>query len=388
MEMKNTRCIETENRIRSGSIKKPRLAMIDIAKGLGILLIVLGHNRIFAAGESSLANLLGSFRLPFFFFISGVTFSIAHRTLQTVAVERADAWLKPFAVAAIIAGGLKILVGKATIESVLLGIFFGTGFTLVWTAIWFLPHLWLLYFSTAALLIYGQRWVDTWPKRILLLVALVTAGYFLMGSFHTALENPSCKLKTQFDWSVFDCGLPFSADLLLLTACFFLLGNFLTVRVRAFAPNAALMVLCFSLLLLLHLSFGYRIDFNMRRYDDLLVSTVQALSGIYIMLCVCSMLVRSDWATRIFTYFGRGSLFILLFHMPIQYRVTDTLVLHMQNHWVVALIGFVVAVALPLLLWELTKRSRMLSLLFLPLNRRPATSNKIHIVFKSGLQRR
>jgi len=76
MEMKNTRCIETENRIRSGSIKKSRLAMIDIAKGLGILLIVLGHNRIFAAGESSLANLLGSFRLPFFFFISGAPFRL------------------------------------------------------------------------------------------------------------------------------------------------------------------------------------------------------------------------------------------------------------------------------------------------------------------------
>jgi fucose 4-O-acetylase-like acetyltransferase len=369
MEVKQTRDVEPENRIPSGSLAKPRLATIDIAKGLGILLIVLGHNRIFSIYEINLANFLGSFRLPFFFFISGVTFSIANRSLNTVAFERADAWLKPFAVAAVMAGGLKILVGKVTLESVLLGLFFGAGFTLIWTAIWFLPHLWLLYVSTASLLIYGKRWVDTWPKRIMLLVGLATAGYFLMDSFHTVLENPSCKLKTQFEWSVFDCGLPFSADLLLLTASFFLFGHFLSVRVKAFKPDTALVLLCFGLLLLLHLTFGYRIDFNMRRYDDLFISTVQALSGIYMMLCACFLLVRSGFATRIFTYLGQGSLFILLFHMPIQYRVTDTLVMHMNSQWLVGLIGFVVAIVLPLLFWELCKKSRMLSLLFLPVKK-------------------
>ena len=77
MEVKQTRYVEPEHRISSGSLAKPRLATIDIAKGLGILLIVLGHNRIFSIYEINLANFLGSFRLPFFFFIFGVTFSIA-----------------------------------------------------------------------------------------------------------------------------------------------------------------------------------------------------------------------------------------------------------------------------------------------------------------------
>jgi len=347
---------------------KPRLAMIDIAKGLGIFLIVLGHNRIFSSSEVSYAVLLRSFRLPFFFFVSGVMFSIADRSWRQLALARADAWLKPFAMAALISGVLKILVGKATIESALLGLLFGTGFTLIWTPIWFLPHLWLLYVSTAALLIYGRQLVDTWPKRIVFLLALGTAGYFLMGSFKTIQEDPSCFLKTHFDLSLFDCGLPFSADVLFLTMCFFLLGHFSAEQVKTFRADAALLVLCAGLLLSLHLAFGYRIDFNLRRYDSLPISTLQALSGIYVMLCACTLLARVRFATSIFRYLGRGSLFILLFHMPIQYRVTDTLLLKINAGWFAGTMGFIAALILPLLFWELCKRSGALSLLFLPVN--------------------
>jgi fucose 4-O-acetylase-like acetyltransferase len=348
---------------------KPRLAMIDIAKGLGILLIVLGHNRVFADNQVGYADLLRSFRLPFFFFVSGVTFSIANRSLRQLALLRADAWLKPFAMAVLISGALKMLVGKATIESVLLGLTFGAGFTLIWTAIWFLPHLWLLYLSAAALLTYGKRLVDTWPKRVVFLLALSTIGYYFIDSFNTVREDPSCRLKTHFDWSVLHCGLPFSADLLPLTMCFFLLGHFLSERVKVLRVEYVWAIVCAGVLLSLHLSFGYRIDLNMRRYDSLVISTTQALCGIYVMLCLCMLLTRMPSATRLISYLGKGSLFILLFHMPIQYRITDTLILKMGPAWLVGAIGFVIAIVLPLLFWELCKRSQVLALLFLPVNR-------------------
>src|SRR5947209_3080885 len=84
--------------------EKPRLAMIDIAKGLGILLIVLGHNQTFAIHQGNWVGFLSSFRLPFFFFMSGVTFSVAGQSWTNVAVSRVDAWLKPFAVVTILSG--------------------------------------------------------------------------------------------------------------------------------------------------------------------------------------------------------------------------------------------------------------------------------------------
>src|SRR5690606_1335374 len=114
-----------------------RLPMIDVAKGIGILLIALGHNRIFSSHYGDAANFLAAFRLPFFFFISGVIFSATNRRVGSIALMRADAWLKPYLMALLAGGLLKVMVGKETVESVLLGIFYGTGFTLGWNVLWF-----------------------------------------------------------------------------------------------------------------------------------------------------------------------------------------------------------------------------------------------------------
>jgi fucose 4-O-acetylase-like acetyltransferase len=362
---------EQTNASVQGFGENPRLAMIDIAKGLGILLIVLGHNQSFAIHQSDWAGFLSSFRLPFFFFMSGVTFSVADRSWTNVAISRADAWLKPFAVVTILSGLLNLMSGKATGESILLALVFGTGFTLVWSAIWFLPHLWLLYVSTTALLIHGKKLIDSWPKRIALLFFLSTAGYFFMQLFHTVQEDPSCRLKMHFDWSVFDCGLPLSADLLMLTAIYFLLGHFVARYIKSFRLNAVAMVICVGLVISLYLTFWFRIDLNMRRYDDLILSTLQALCGIYMMLCVCHLLTRHGTISRVFIYVGQASLFILLFHMPIQNRITNFLSPRIHNELITCLTGFFISIAVAVFLWEVAKRNKWLALLLLPAKKKP-----------------
>lgn len=368
---------QTENSTNLKSVDKPRLAMIDIAKGLGILLVVLGHNRIFFDLEPNrFGDFLGAFRLPFFFFVSGVTFSIVRRTVADVAIQRADAWLKPFAMAALIGGALKLMVGKVTVESVLLGLVYGTGFTLIWPAIWFLPHLWLLYVATAFLLRYGSCLIDSWSKRSVFLALLAVGGYVFMSSFNTQIEDVGCKTRSTFDVSIFECGLPFSADLLALTGLYFLIGHFLSDRAKAFKFRLGWFIAAFGGLLFLHVVFDYRIDFNQRRYDDLVISTVQALCGIYVMLSLCTAIARSRILTRVLVYAGSGSLFILLFHMPIQYRLTDSLGLRYGEIWQVGVFALVVSVLVPLLFWEICKRSRFLSLLFLPVKKKIARSAK------------
>jgi fucose 4-O-acetylase-like acetyltransferase len=353
---------------------KPRLAMIDIAKGLGILLVVLGHNRIFFDLEPNrFGDFLGAFRLPFFFFVSGVTFSIARRSVRDVAIQRADAWLKPFVMAALIGGAFKLMVGKVTIESVLLSVVYGTGFTLIWPAIWFLPHLWLLYVSTALLLTHGKRLIDSWPKRVVFLTALAIGGYLFLGLFDTPLEDVSCKSRTIFEASIFECGLPFSADILMLTGLYFLIGQFMSARVKAFQFNLPIFIVCFGIMLTLHFVFDYRIDFNQRRYDDLLISTLQALCGIYVMLCVCTWLAQVQVLKQMLVYAGSGSLFILLFHMPIQYRLTDSLGLRYGEIWPVGVFALIVSIIVPLIFWEICKRSRWLSTVFLPVKKKSVT---------------
>jgi fucose 4-O-acetylase-like acetyltransferase len=359
-------------------VDKPRLAMIDIAKGIGILLIVLGHDLTFAERFGGAGDLLKAFRMPFFFFISGATFSLGQRTVSTIAKERADAWLKPFAVTVLFFGLLNVFFGTATLERMFLGLVYGTGFTLSPIAIWFLPHLWLLYVCCAVLLRHGQGRLETWPRRIAFLSLVAVAGYFFLNTFDSVSENAACRQINEFDWRLFDCGLPFSADFLPLTAVYFLLGHFLSSMVKAFKLNIVLSGIAALMLVGSHYLFHYTIDLNSRRYDDLVVSTLQALVGIYMMLNVSSFLTRSAVLSRLLTYIGRGSLFILLFHMPVMYNLPK-LIPHTGPSLLLAAAGIAVSILVPLAIWEMVKRSKLASMLLLPKRRKrlPADSGDV-----------
>lgn len=356
---------------------KVRLAMIDVGKGLGILLIVIGHNAIFSASYSEAGDFLKTFRLPFFFFISGTTFAIGMRSVKEIAWLRADAWLKPCAVVVIVIGLLQVLLGLGTMDTIFLGLLYGTGFTLTWTPTWFLPHLWLLYVSTAIFLTYGRPLTSTWPRRIVLLLFMSVAGYLVMQGFDSGMENPVCLRIVEFGPALFDCGLPFSADILLLTGVFFLLGHFLSSNVKAFHLNWLLLGLAFSAMLALHYYFGFTIDFNQRRYDSLFVSTLQALCGIYVMLSVCSLLNRSAVVSRVLSYLGRGSLFILIFHAWIMLKLDTLLPRWLNNGFLVAGISITTAIIVPLIFWELAKRNKAVSLLMLPRKRVACPSSAV-----------
>ena len=79
---------------------KKRDAFLDVAKGLAIILVVIGH--VIQGSSSSFDDLLGfkiiySFHMPLFIFLSGAVASIAFDSaLVTGGVSRvyADAWLK------------------------------------------------------------------------------------------------------------------------------------------------------------------------------------------------------------------------------------------------------------------------------------------------------
>ena len=62
-----------------------RLDNLDVAKGIGILLVIFGHCQLGWIG--SVHSLIYSFHMPLFFFISGVCFSNKY-TFSTLAVKR------------------------------------------------------------------------------------------------------------------------------------------------------------------------------------------------------------------------------------------------------------------------------------------------------------
>ncbi|MEO7862090.1 MAG: acyltransferase family protein [Nitrospirales bacterium] len=57
-----------------GSEDLLRNKTVDIAKGLGILLVVFGHNWIVLHEKGELFRVIFSFHVPLFFFLSGIFF--------------------------------------------------------------------------------------------------------------------------------------------------------------------------------------------------------------------------------------------------------------------------------------------------------------------------
>ena len=71
-----------------------RIEYIDIARGIGILLVVMGHND-FAVVSPFLYKLIYSFHMPLFFFLSGYFLNSATGFWPFVK-KRFNALLKPF----------------------------------------------------------------------------------------------------------------------------------------------------------------------------------------------------------------------------------------------------------------------------------------------------
>ena len=125
-----------------------RNASIDIARGIGILLVVLGHSWFAnTQGHAYFRNSLGTFRMPLFFFVSGSVFE--HRRQPGRFCPDADSRLdqtvfRSFADGLVSFSAKRLISGQSEMADVfrsLATIFYGTGPVLSIAPLWFLPVL-------------------------------------------------------------------------------------------------------------------------------------------------------------------------------------------------------------------------------------------------------
>jgi fucose 4-O-acetylase-like acetyltransferase len=71
--IQETQSVELNKPVSKVTTATKRVAYIDIAKGIGIILVVMGHND-FALISPFAHKLIYSFHMPMFFFMSGMFF--------------------------------------------------------------------------------------------------------------------------------------------------------------------------------------------------------------------------------------------------------------------------------------------------------------------------
>lgn len=338
---------------RSGVGMVSRLQHLDVAKGIGIAFVVLGHNWITLDEKGELFRVIFSFHMPLFFFLSGILFKPA-QPLGDLVRSKAQSLLKPYALASLISL-TKVFSWLAVLATV-----YATGDWLPWVPLWFLPHLFLVFVVAWGLVrLTGFDRLGPWAQAVMLLV-LLCAGYAVLPIFWNLPVSVAGRELTL-------PGLPWCADVVLVTVSFFLAGFALREKVLAFSVQWWRVLVAALLFAGLHARFNMTIDLNERLYDNLLVSTLEAASGIYLVLAASVMMLRWGRVAGAVAYVGRGSLFVFMFHPWFQdhvFRWVDNHVDGMDGLSV--LLSFLAGLLLPLVVWEMIKRNRWLAWLWLP----------------------
>lgn len=332
---------------------------VDIAKGISIFLVVFSHSDL-ALYLPELNDFFRTYRMPLFFFLSGIFFSY-RVDFSKFFIKKTDAILKPYFFTLFVVLFLWFMLGKVeSWPTQLLGIFWGVGSSILWTPLWFLSHLWLLYvFSYLFFSLVKLDDMSNLMKCIFVMVSFFVGAFFL--DFFWSLPPLDNSQKNHFS------GLPFSADIIFLSMSFFSAGYLLKRIVLEFRFNMLLFLSLLASSVALFIIFEPYLDLDSRKISQPLVVLFLAYSGIYSILSISTLINKVEIPRKIFASLGAGSLFILVFHSFIEnkslklIRVFDVLSAEYE-----ALLAFLIGVFAPLIVRYIVLQIKPLSLMYTP----------------------
>ncbi|MFK9005261.1 acyltransferase family protein [Pseudomonas pergaminensis] len=337
---------------------KHRWIQMDIAKGIGILVIVFAHSWFVATSPDLLYPVLASFILPLFFFLSGVFFK-PEQPFVEMAVRKADGLLKPFFFTMLIYVIVRSLLRGQPLLPDVGGVLYASVDTIPWQALWFLPHFWVAILFSWLML----RVIQRLKLSLLLSGALVTlqliVGVWMLPWFWqlpVTLGGHTWVLP----------GLPFSLDITLISSTYFIVGYLLRDWLRTHSGSWLTLVISIALFIAVFTFTWDTMDLAQRRYDHWFWTTLPAVIGVYACWALAKVLMVSAWVTRAMTYIGQNTLILLIFHGEIQHKTFDLMERLGLHAFVAACVGFVVAVVVPLLIGEVIKRVAFLRFFYFP----------------------
>jgi len=325
-----------------------RIEYLDIARGIGILLVVLGHNDFEVISEF-VHQVIYSFHIPLFFFLSGYFINTSIPFFDFFK-KRFNSLLKPYLFIIFLIYFASISFEKMGFNTAITRIvksLYGTGHYIDWVQLWFLPELFVVSLYAFLFITLVSRLQNRWIRWGILLATLALSLPFLDAFY----PFPISIFGKQYELY----GLPLGLDLVFLSGFFFILGNEVRqVTSEKMFDNLFILVGTGIGLIVLNFLFPYEIDFNIRQYESFLINTVEAILGILFILALSRQIeLHSTRLASVFKYLGNISLIILLFHVPVQAFWGEKVMNVTNNFPLSILVGFLMGVLGPILIYEL-----------------------------------
>jgi fucose 4-O-acetylase-like acetyltransferase len=325
---------------------------VDIAKGIGILLVVYGHTArgVVAAGMGAehdglrlVDSVIYSFHMPLFLFLSGLFFysSLQKRGALGLVLNRVDTVLYPYVVWSLLQGFIEVMLGPYTNGTV--------SVTQVLDLAEPRAHFWYLFTLFLLTLVCTVIYLRLQPRFHGLVVA-VAAVIFIRQT-----EMPDIE----------------SAHYLYFCLVYFAAGIWFS-QYQEFFQDHRRKLLWPVLALFATAQWLFHLVYEMT-YKDIGLPLL-LLAGVSILAVVLMSGVLSDFAPRWLIYLGASSMTIYLMHILVGsgLRVVLHKFLGVEDVTLHIAAGMALAVLLPLLALELFRRWNLMFLIEAP---KPVSGN-------------
>jgi polysaccharide biosynthesis protein PslL len=291
----------------------PRDPRLDIARGIGILLIAYWHSPL-PAYSPGFFLLVKLFAVPYFFVLSGSLLRTSDH-IGPAWIRRASAVVKPYAATVALASILAFLQHRTPLSGSLLGGLWGTGAALPqgWGPIWFLP---LLAVSVGPAMVLArtlERRVPSVALRVVICALLLLAGALL-----ARRPIPVDLFPDPHHWNLhrlWATGLPWSLDLVVLSATLMTLGHVLRQPLSSPGFSPVVLLVSLGVLYMIAKTWPVDMDLNRRVFVSVVPTLCAFVAGTMATLQCASLVARAPQLARALASIGRQSLFILAFHL-------------------------------------------------------------------------
>lgn len=286
---------------------KKRIEYIDIAKGIGIILMVVGHS---LSEDSKLRAFIYLFHMPLFFFISGVVFNeLYFQNTKLLIKNKIKGLWYPFVKYSIIFIFLHNLfvnlhiyenqgvtatynmlnIIKSIIRALL---FMQTDWLL--GALWFL---WILFLSEFVFGFLGNFISKITKENFNEILGGICFLFFLIGMFLSVKEIKLPNRVSTFFVSIF----------------FIYLGYMYSKMKEKIQYRLDICLILLSILVIA--SINIKVEMSKNYYSNHLLFLPLSLMGIYIIFYISTKFKKKKILKNMFSYLGKNTLIILALHI-------------------------------------------------------------------------
>ncbi|GLI09050.1 acyltransferase [Paenibacillus tyrfis] len=316
-----------------------RRKWIDVARGLSIILVVLGHS-----GNEVIDDYLGWFRMPLFFLVSGLLFkSVMPDKYISWTLKRIRSFMIPYfaygiCIAVLVAAKLR---DPLSVPRDIWNLIYGGTVLGGWYGVfWFITCLLLVH------LLMG--FLSRYPVKVQAAAVLVS---------YTAAHFVSMTPLAEMD-------IPWNADVALMAIAFFFLGYTFKAQLAAglergiwFIP--ALLIVAATIVLNKEQILIFRMDMKMKVYTQPVLDLIIPLACVLVVLQLCYWISRWPMSS-VLAFLGTVTITIMYLHIPVNIVLQYGLGLEYGS-----LVFTLAGVLLPLGAAWLMSKSSLLTMLFL-----------------------